>query len=885
MRPSFWRRIPSGWSYVLRIFARRPEDDVDAELRFHFDERAAELTAQGRSPEAARRQAVEEFGDVDAVRTSLHTIDYRVAERRRRAEWAEHVTQDIRIAVRGLRRTPTFAIAVLAILGLGIGASAATFTVFRSVLLERLPVRDPGRLVVLTTYKDPAVEFGLQLKHLKPIGTASRTLQGIAGYAHFGVAPSPMVDGDRALTMNRVLASATFFDVLGAVPFMGRLLRPSDAEAGAPHVMVVSYNTWRHTFGGDTRIVGRRIVEPFSQWTFTIVGVAPAGLDFPARAEFWLPEGDNAGGQSIIAVARLAPGASPDAARSEFLGIMQRIAPEEELVGAKVEDFTRVVLGDVRPVLGILTVAVALLLLIACVNVGNLLLLRTASRTQEIAVRRALGASYGDLMQQFLVEAGLLAAGGGVLGLACAQGLIRILLAYAPPQLPRADIIALNGAPIAAAIGITMIAMLFFGVVPALVAARSNVATTLRLDSRSGGDTVSRRRIRQVLVATQAMLALIMLAGSALLARSLARLERINLGYDTDHLSFLSVSWPAVRIAAGPKLYPLGDEMRQRWRAVPGILAITPVMTPPLYGDNLFVARLDREGQAPSELDGNPVFAWEVGDEEYFRTLGIPIVRGRGFLNSDGEDAPHVAVVSEAVARRIWPGEDPLGKRMHFGPADDSAAWRTVVGVAADTHLRMLRTATPEVYIPWRQLNYWQFEFAVRTTESLATVLPALRRELRAVDPDLALWAAEPMDTRLAGPLAQPRMFTLLMSAFGTAALLLSALGLYGLTASAVREGTREIGIRMALGATPEWERRRVLQQALLTCGIGMLAGIAGALVGSQLLASELYDVSPWDPVALVAACAVLIIAAFIAAYLPAHRATRIDPALALRAD
>ncbi len=794
------------------------------------------------------------------------------------------MTRSIRIALRGFRRAPAFASTVVFILALGIGASVATFTVFRAVLLERLPVREPERLVVLTTYKDPTFEFGLALKDLKQISASSRTIQGIAGYSHWGVAPSSMLDGDRPLIMNRAEASGNFFDVLGAVPFMGRLLRPSDSQPGAPPVMVLSYNMWRRTFGGDPKIIGRHIVEPYSQWAFTIVGVAPAGLDYPARADFWLPIPDKFGDRLVIAVARLAGGAAPDAARADFFGIMQRTEPDKMLVGAKVEDFTRAVLGDIRPVLSILAAAVALLLLIACVNVGNLLLLRTASRTQEIAVRRALGASYGDLVQQFLVEAGLLAAGGGALGLAVAQGLIGILVAYAPAQLPRTDVIAVNGAPIAAAVGVTLIAMLFFGVVPALVAARSNVATTLRLDSRSGGDTVSRRRLRQLLVATQTMLALIMLAGGALLARSLARLEHIDLGYDPDHLSFVIVSWPAARIEAGPKLFPPGEETTQRWRAVPGVLAISPVIAAPLYGDNIFLSRLDREGQAPSELSGNPFFAWEVGDEEYFRTFRIPIVRGRGFAHSDREDAPHVAVVSETVARRMWPGEDPLGKRIRLGPVD-SATWRTVVGVAGEAHLRMLRTATPEVYTPWRQSNFWQFEFAIRTNGPVAAVLPALRRELHGVDPELSLLEAEPMSSRLNGPLAQPRMATLLMSAFGVAALLLSALGLYGLMASAVREDTRNIGIRMALGATPEGVRRRVLQQALITCGIGMAAGIAGALGASRLLASQLYSVSPWDPIALVGACIVLIAAALLAAYLPASRATRIDPAQALRAD
>jgi putative ABC transport system permease protein len=798
-----------------------------------------------------------------------------------------NLLSDIRIALRGFRRSPAFAATVLIILGVGIGSAVAMFTVFRAVLIEKLPVRDAERLVVLSTYKsDPSVEFGLQLQDLKSISSATNTMRGIAGFAHWGVAPSPMLDGDRTLTLNRVMASTNFFDVLGAVPFMGRLFRPTDGDLGAAQIMVISYNTWRHTFAGDSGIVGRRVTEPYSHSAVTIVGVAPAGLDYPARADFWLPERRDAGGQSIIAVARLAPGATPAAARTELFGIMQRTAPEKQLGGANVVDFTRAVIGDVRPILRILTLAVALLLLIACVNVGNLLLLRAAGRTREIAVRRALGASYGALVRQLLTENALLAVGCGALGFLCAEALLRILVAFAPPQLPRTDMIALAGAPIAAALGATFATMLFFGVVPALLAARTNVATTLRLDSRAGGDSSSRRRVRHLLVATQTTLALIMLVGGVLLARSLAHLEALDLGYNADRLSFLSVTWPAAKIAGGPKLFPTGEDLMRRWRAIPGIVAITPTMAQPLVGANIFLGRMDHEGQSASERAANPIITVELGGEDYFRTFGIPIKRGRGFRDTDREDAPHVAVVSEAVARRAWPGENPIGKRIHFWEAEaDSATWRTVVGVVGETHLRTLRDATPEIYIAWRQSPYWQNMFAIRTTGALATVLPAIRREVHDASPELSLWYTEPMRSLLNAPLAQPRMITILMSAFGMAALLLAAMGLYGLMASIVRDGTREIGIRMALGATPERVRRSVLRQALITCGIGALVGIAGALALSRLLASQLYEVSPSDPVALVGACAILLAVALIAAYLPARRATRIDPAQALRAD
>jgi hypothetical protein len=376
----------------------------------------------------------------------------------------EHLTQDIRIALRGFRRTPAFTGTVLVILGLGIGGAVAMFTVFRAVLLQTLPVREAERLVVLSTYKDPAVEFGLQLKDLKGIVAASRTLRDIGGYAHWGVAPSPLVDGDRTLTLNRVNVSGNFFAVLGAVPAAGRLLRPGDAEPGAEHVMVIGYNTWRRAFAGDSAIAGKHIREPYTQWSFTIVGVEPAGLDFPAGADFYLADGAEA------------------------------IAPEKRLAGAKAVGVTEAVLGNGQPILRILFAAVGLLLLIACVNVGNLLLLRAAERTRELAVRRALGARYADLTRQLLLENGLLAAGGGVLGIVVAELSINILLAHAPPQLPRTDVIALAGAPVAAAFAVTVVATLFFGVAQALLAARADVAPTLRLDWRSGGESRSRRR-------------------------------------------------------------------------------------------------------------------------------------------------------------------------------------------------------------------------------------------------------------------------------------------------------------------------------------------------------------------------------------------------------
>jgi putative ABC transport system permease protein len=798
------------------------------------------------------------------------------------------VLRSLRVALRGLARSPGFTAAATLILGLGIGSAVAVFTVCRVVLFQPLPVSDPDRLVVISTYRQTDVEFGLVKSDLKAVNRETRTLRAAAGYAHWGTSQGPLIDGDRTLTLGRVVVTGGFFDVLGARALVGRLLRPDDDVPGAAPALVISYQNWQRWFGGDSSVVGKHLYEPYSQLTYTIVGVAPAGLDFPNGAGYWLPW-PNADGLSVIAIGRLAPGATPAAARSEFAAIVKRTPTRgrtdaTNITGAKVVSFTQAMLGDIRPMLVALGAAVALLLAIACVNVGGLLLLRASTRARELAIRRALGATYGDVVRQLVVESGVLAVGGGLLGLLCAVVFVRALVIAAPARLPRLDAVQIASAPIALAIGVTVLTVLLFGVAPSLVAARTDVASTLRLDTRSGRDTAARRRFRHVLVGAQTMLALVMLAGGALLARSLARLQSIDLGYVPDHLTQLATSWPSKKYDSVSKYYPLGEEILRRWRSIPGVVSVTPVLIPLLVGDNVFLGRFDKEGQSASEITTNPIFPEMTGDKDYFRTFGTRLLRGRTFTDADREDAQPVAIVSEMVANRMWPGEDPIGKRVHY-LLPDSVPWRTVIGVAEDAHLRTLRTASPMVYIPWRQLDFWQFNLAMRTRGEIGPLLPQMRRELAEVDPELRLWYIHPTDELLSVPLTQPRMSAFLMSVFGLAALALAAVGLYGTMSSLVRERTRELGIRMALGAAPEQLRRDVLTQAFKVAGTGALVGVVTALVTSRLLSSILFEVSPTDPAALATACAVLLVVILIAAYGPARRATKIDPAIALRAE
>ena len=790
---------------------------------------------------------------------------------------------DLRIALRGFRRTPVVAVSAILILGLAIGMTTAMVSVVRAVLVQRLPVRDQDRIAVLWTYQTPGVEFGVTNGDLKQLRDANPRLAQVAGVVHWGSTQSPMVDGSRSLLLGRTIVTGNYFDVLGVRPLLGRMLHPDDALVGAPRVLVLGYRAWREKFGSDSTIVGRRLIEPYEQAGFTVVGVAPPGLDYPNGADFWLPMTDDQH-QAIITVGRLAAGATLAQARSEFLASTQRLHPEFRLTGVVASPLAIAMAGAARPVLLVLTAAVLLLLLVACVNVGNLLLLRAASRARELFIRRALGASFADIARQLLMESGLLALAGGTSGIACAWLLLRLLIASAPAQLPRLDIIALDGIPLAIAIAVSGMAVLIFGVIPALFAASGAMSPPAGIGMRNRTQTRHGRRLRQSLVACQVAIAVIMLAGAGLLARSLARFDRLDLGYRADHLSIMVFSWPVSDYLAMPQRLQLGREVESRWRAVPGLVGVTPIVIPPFLGENIFVGRLELEGRPPADPNANAMVPVELADEGYWKTFGVPLRHGRAILASDGKEAAPVAVVSEAVARRFWPNTDPIGKRIRYESAD-TTEWRTVVGVSGDIRFRGLREASPTIFIPWQQSDAWQGEFAIRTSLPLPAMLPVLRRELQAVDHRLELWSAKSMDELLGGPLAQPRLSAFLMSGFGLLALLLASIGLYGLMAAVVREQTREIGIRAALGATGMRLRQDVLVAALRIALVGAVVGVAGAVAASRLLGSLLFEVSPGDPVAVGGAALLLLAVTLVAAYIPARRATRIDPVLALQAE
>jgi putative ABC transport system permease protein len=797
-----------------------------------------------------------------------------------------------RLATRSLLRAPGFTTAAVLLLGLGVGMATAMFTVYRAVLVQRLPVIDQERLIVMHPLDRGGAHLDIPAGYLDLVRRQSRTTAAIGGAYHLGAIASPLRLDDKTLDLTTGYVTANLFDVLGVRPLLGRLLRPEDGDRDTPQVIVLSYTAWRRVFGEDPGIIGRSLLAAYDGSRRTIVGVAPPGFEYPAGADAWQPFTRKLTAQVDI-VARLARGASLSSARADLLAITREANPfldstntafRPSIAGVDARPFAQEVLGGVRPALVGLASAVGLLLVIACVNVGSLLIVRGAGREREFAVRRAIGASALDLAAQLIVENTLLGLAGGLLGLIVAEISLRVLLYVAPAQLPRADVIRLDGAPLGVAIATTMLALLVFGLLPAASASRTSPGASLRSDARAGGG-LGQRRLRQWLVSSQIALAVVMVAGALLLGRSLARLQSLDLGYVPERLSLLRLDGPESVYTSPERALQFVNGMVAQIEAVPGVVAATVVESPPFKGQSGFIMKVSKAGLSQQELEASPYVPFEIAGPDYFRTLGIPILRGRGFLPSDTKTRAHVFVVSEALAQRLWPGEDAVGKRMR-NAYDSLHTDYTVIGVARDTHFRDLRQAAPVVYQSQVQdFSAWFGYIAVRTAGDIAPLLPAIGRNVRDAYPGMAIVRVQTMEHLLDGPLAQPRMSTFLLSVFGVVALGLAAIGLYGVMSSAVRQRTREIGIRIALGATEGRVRRAVLGEAMAIVGGGIVVGLAGALIATQLLRTQLFGVSPADPLSFGAACAALAVVGLSAAYFPARYATRIDPARALRRD
>lgn len=806
------------------------------------------------------------------------------------------LVRSVRVSVRSLLRAPGFAVTATLTLALGIGLSTAVFTVADALLLRKLPVRDQNRLVTLWGEKrDGSVpNWPLDLADTREFTRRARTLQDVAYFSYEGAWPVAIRDGDNLTRLRRALVSGNYFDVLGTRAALGRALQPGDNVVGAAPVVVVSHAVWQGRFGGDPNVIGRLLTFEEFGTISTIVGVMPEGMEYPTGTDIWAAfvparlrsENDTAAYTALDLVARLAPNATPAHAQTELTGYFTRpeALPWSRDLRGVVHDLPRVILGDARSAVLVFAAAAALLLVIACINVANLLLVRGLARVREIAVRGALGAARSQVVWQLVTENALLAVAGGVLGVMVAALAVSAFLAFAPTDVPLVRTVHLNMTALAGALGITAIAMLLFGLTPAFATARADLQEVLRSGTRQSASRGA-RLAREALVAAQVALAVLVLSAAALIGRSLMKLQNANLAFESSHLLVAELALRYDKYDSVEKQLTMVRAMLAQLGATPGVQAVSPVVAMPFSGTGGWTGRAAIDGQSPEEAAKNPMFNMDVVTPEYFDTFGLRLLRGRALADADRKGAEPVIVISESTARQYWPNQDPIGKRLSMGQKLDEVF--RVVGVVPDTRYRDLRVAGAGVYYPLAQsiFPFAPTTLVIRTTGSPTALVPTIRRVIDDAAPGVSLASAAPFKTYMEGPLAQPRLNAFLLAVFAVAAVGLAAIGLFSVMATMVRQRTREMGIRMALGATSRDIQSMVASRGLAIAALGVVAGISGALVSNRLLSSLLYQVSPTDAITLAGIGLLLIVITTIAASIPAHSGARIDPAIALRAE
>jgi predicted permease len=664
------------------------------------------------------------------------------------------------------------------------------------------------------------------------------------------------------------------------------MLVDSDQQVGSAKVAVLSYAGWQRQFGGDPSVIGKRI--SIHEWatTFTVVGVMPEGLDYPRGVDFWVSVFPGSTDESLKyrsfdVIGRLASGATPAAAQAELTAYYRRSSsPFLRNVRGVVHSFPRTVVGDTRPAVFAFSAAAALLLLLACANVANLLLVRGLARAREVAVRSALGASRRQVVVHLLAEHGLLALVGGLLGALVCVAAIRVFVAAVPPDFPRLSEIQVDGVALAGAVVITLVATLLFALAPAIVTSRANLLGTLGAGRRHGESRRS-RLTTEALAACQLAIALIVLSTAGIIARSLIALEKADLGLEPTRMLIAQLAFDPARYPDAARQIQALDAVRLRLEAVPGIAGVSTSVSAPFAQG--WDGHLRVDGQTEAQAATNPYVAMDVVANDHFEALGTPVLQGRHFTDADGPASPNVVMLSESAAKYYWPNESAVGKRV--GGAGEEKL--TVVGVVPDSRYRDLRQPRMAIYYPLRQS---EFPFAptnliLRTSGSPTAIVPSVRRVLDEVAPGVVLANGASFSDYLNAPLAQPRLNAMLLAVFASAATILAAIGLFGVMATMVRQRTRELGIRMAIGATSTEIGGMVLRRGLVIAGVGAIGGVAGALATNRLVASMLYEVSPTDALTLIGVTAVLVVVALVATFIPARASARIDPVVALRVE
>jgi predicted permease len=811
----------------------------------------------------------------------------------------DDLRRDIVYALRGFLRQPGFAAAAALTIALGIGANTAVFSLVRTVLLRPLPFADPDRLVTLHSIGPGRVRQPFSVPDFLDLRDQNGTLQALAAYGAWGANLTGVAEAER---LQGMWASAGLFPLLGARPALGRGPLPEEERPGGARVVVLTHGLWQRRFGADPAVVGTSV--SLNGEAYAIVGVLPAGFVLPGREiELVVPLALEADPRRDLRLpgflrvaARLKPGVTREQAQADLGAIARRLQAQypdtnATRTGVSVSALHEEVVGNVRLMLLVVQGAVGLVLLVACANLASLLLARAAGRQREMAVRLALGCGRSRLVRQLLTESLVLAAAGGTLGILFAHAALGAFLALGPTDLPRAKNVGLDAGVLAFTAGLTLLAGVGFGLLPALQASRAELHGTLAGSGRGSAGSRPRSRARRALVVSEVALSLVLLAGAGLLVRSFLRLQSVDPGYRTHQLLTLRLSLPKSRYAQRAALATFHHRLAPRLQALPGVREVGVASVSPLTPWRATI-NFTVEGQTPPRPEDVPLANYRAVDERYFAAMEIPVLRGRAFAPSDTPAAAPIVLVNRTLAERYWPGGDPVGARLRI---DDDPLKRVVevVGVVGDVkHYGLDDAPSLDVYVPFLQapqsVAVWlanSTSWVLRASLESGALAAAVRREVQAVDPDVAATALQSMDDAIAGTVAPRRFNVLLLEAFALAALLLAASGIYAVTAHLAMQRTRELGIRLALGARRPQILSLVLSQGMAPVMAGLALGLAGALALARLLEGLLFGISARDPATFALAPLLLALAAAAASYVPARRATRIDPVQALRID
>jgi putative ABC transport system permease protein len=809
------------------------------------------------------------------------------------------IVQDIRYAARLLRNAPSFTAVAVLTLALGIGATVAVYSIVYGVLIKPLPYTDPSRLMLVTSAQKGQPSY-MSPPDLLDYRSMNRTLSGLAGIGDVTVNLTRSGAEPMRLGLGRV--SANFFDVLGVRAALGRTFAADADRTGAPKVIVLGYGTWRDEFAGDSAVIGRTITLDGDPWT--VIGVAPSWLRYPRGVQGWVPlqlrewerNPSSRGSHEFRGVGRLKDGVTVAQADQDLRDVAARLATQYPQTNtgfsAGVWALQDQMVQGSRKALLTLLAAVAFVLLVACANVANLLLVRATAREGEMAVRSALGAGRWDLVRQLLAESLLLAATGTAAGALLAGWVVDAVVAYGPKGLPRLDEVGVDGRVLLFAAGTAVGTAILFGLAPALHAATPNLSGVLHASARRAGGRRGAQRIRNTLVVVETALAVVLLVGAGLFLRSFARMVGVDPGFTPDNIAAVTLSLPGLRYPKDHQVGAFADRLLERLRAQPGVTDAALGFGRPLadeYSNTSFEVR----GEPPSTPTTRRVAYFRPVSPTYFHLLGVPLLAGRMFTDADRVDAPQVMIVNREFVRRFYHGRSPLGKFVVLGWGRDTAEWGadtvvggTIVGVVPDLlELRPGAQPQPITYVPFVQSPIGDIFVMVRSSLPLATALAETRAAVRAVDADLPVYGETSLRGALAQSVSQPRFYVLLLSAFSGIALLLAALGIYGVISYGVSTRVREIGIRIALGATRARVMTLTIRQGVALALIGIPIGLVAAYWLTRLVVALLFNPGAADAVAFAVAALVLLATATLASYLPARRAAAIDPAVTMRAE